>query len=331
MIPLGRPLDPAQITRVQSPPVKEDGTLAQRGSVLPIASSFYKDLLDHISDGVYFVDTQRRILFWNEAACRLSGYTGEEAVGRACPHGVLCHVDEGGKSLCNGDCPLAASLTDGQSHEMRIFVLHKLGRRVPVTVRVEPVRGPDGSIIGAVQIFSDDSAYQDARRRIEEMERLAFFDHVTGLPNRRFAEMSLQTALSEYHSHHDPFGVLLIDLDDFKAVNDRFGHGAGDRALREVGHSLVGALRPSDVLGRWGGDEFIAIVHHVNAGVLEDLARRCSAMVAATSFATGDGLPVDLSVSIGETLVVPADAPETLAGRADDLMYRNKLQKGLVR
>ena len=162
------------------------------------------------------------------------------------------------------------------------------------------------------------------------MERLAFFDHVTDLPNRRFAEMALQTALTEYHSHHDPFGVLLVDLDDFKVVNDRFGHGAGDRALREVGHSLVGALRPSDVVGRWGGDEFIAIVHHVNAEVLEHLACRCAAMVAATSFATGDGLPVDLSVSIGDTLAAPADTPETLIRRADDLMYRNKVKKGLA-
>lgn len=72
------------------------------------------------------------------------------------------------------------------------------------------------------------------------MERLAFLDHVTGLPNRRFVEMSLQTALSEFHSHKDPFGVLVIDLDRFKAINDRHGHAIGDLALKRVAMTLVG-------------------------------------------------------------------------------------------
>jgi len=293
--------------------------------------TLYKAVLDRITDGVYVVDPERNILYWNEAAYRLTGYTAEEVVSRCCPDGVLCHVDEAGRQMCLNDCPLRASLTDGQSHEIRAFLLHKLGRRVPVTMRVEPVRAADGSVIGAVQIFSDDSAYQDARRKIEEMERLAFLDHVTELPNRRFVEMSLQTALREYESHKEPFGVLLIDLDDFKSVNDRFGHAAGDRALREVAMSLVGALRPTDVVGRWGGDEFIAIVHHVNAEVLEHLARRCSAMVAATSFLTGDGQPVPLSVTIGEMLVRLSDTPEMLNQRADELMYQRKVRKGLAR
>lgn len=299
--------------------------------MLPVDVSFYKSLLDRVSDGVYFVDAERRILFWNEAACRLSGFSGEEVAGRACPDGVLCHVAENGHSLCNHSCPLVAALTDGQPRHAHVFLLHKQGRRVPVTVRVDPICAADGSIVGAVQIFSDDSAHQDARRRIEEMERLAFLDHVAQVPNRRFGEMALQTALSEYHSHHDPFGVLLIDLDDFKAVNDRFGHATGDQALREAAMTLGGALRPTDIVGRWGGDEFLAIVHHVNREVLEQLAARCSAMIAATSFAGGEGQPGRLSLSIGAALVDPNDTAETLVKRADTLMYQNKVKKGLAR
>ena len=100
-----------------------------------------------------------------------------------------------------------------------------------MTARVQPLRAADGLIIGAVQIFSDDTAEQDSRRQIEEMGRLAFLDQVTQLPNRRFVEMSLQTALTEYRIHKEPFGLLVIDLDRFKAINDRFGHGIGDHAL----------------------------------------------------------------------------------------------------
>ncbi len=124
-----------------------------------------------------------------------------------------------------------------------------------MTARVEPIRADDGSIVGAVQVFRDDSAHHDIRRKIEDMERLAFLDHVTELPNRRFMEMSLQSALSEYRLHKDPFGVILIDLDRLKAINDRFGHVIGDRALKEVAMTLVGRCVPPILWGVGGGDE----------------------------------------------------------------------------
>lgn len=293
-------------------------------SGLPLDPNFHKTLLDRVSDGVYFVDTERRILFWNEGAYRLTGYKAEEAVGRCCPEGVLCHINDAGDGLCTENCPLSGALRDGKKREVCVILRHKSGHRVPVTARVEPIRGVDGSIVGAVQIFTDDSVHQDARRKVQDMERLAFFDHITELPNRRFLEMSLQTALSEYHLHKDPFGVLLMDLDQLKPINDRFGHAAGDRALRAVAMTLVGALRPTDIVGRWGGDEFVAIVHHVNSDILQNLAERCRTMIANTSFPTSEGEPMSLSVSIGQTLVRSPDTAEAVVKRADELMYQNK-------
>jgi diguanylate cyclase (GGDEF)-like protein len=178
--------------------------------------------------------------------------------------------------------------------------------------------------VGAVQIFSDDTAEQDSRRQIEEMGRLAFLDQVTQLPNRRFVEMSLQTALTEYRIHKEPFGVLVIDLDRFKAINDGFGHATGDNTLLEVAKTLKGTLRPTDIVGRWGGDEFIAIVHHVSNEILMQLAERCCTMVEQISIPTGDGVSVSASVSIGGTLSLADDTADTLIKRADQLMYRNK-------
>jgi diguanylate cyclase (GGDEF)-like protein len=213
---------------------------------------------------------------------------------------------------------------------VEVFLRHKQGRRVPVTVRVQPIRAADGSIAGAVQIFSDDSAEQDARRRIEEMERLAFLDHVTQLPNRRFVEMSLQTALNEFQIHRNPFGLLVIDLDQFKSINDRFGHACGDRALLEVAKTLAGALRPTDVVGRWGGDEFIAIARHINQKNLRRVSERCRALVAGTTYANCDDCRASVSVSIGATLALPGDTAEAMIKRADTLMYRNKPIAGVT-
>jgi diguanylate cyclase (GGDEF)-like protein/PAS domain S-box-containing protein len=291
----------------------------------PSDPAFFKGLLDHMSDGVYFVDRDRRILYWNDGAARLTGYTSEELVGRSCQDDTLCHVDGSGTHLCQNGCPLTASITDGGLHEAQVFLRHKQGWRVPVLVRVQPIRDTNGEITGAVEIFSDDSAQHAARRKNEELERLAFLDQVTKLPNRRYVEMSLQTVLSEYRVHNDAFGVLLIDLDRFKNINDRFGHANGDRALQEVAKTLVGTLRTTDIVGRWGGDEFLAVVRHVNHDNLTMLAERCCTLVAETSLPVGEGEVVSLSVSIGGALVTPEDGPESIVHQADDAMYRGKV------
>jgi diguanylate cyclase (GGDEF)-like protein len=219
---------------------------------------------------------------------------------------------------------LAASIEDGDQHEASVFLRHKQGGRVPVNVRVQPMRGADGSIIGAVEIFSDDSVQRDVRRKAEAMKRMAFLDHLTQLPNRRYLEMSIRTALSEFEVHKDPFGVLVIDLDRFKNINDSFGHSCGDLALQEVAKTLTGALRPEDTVGRWGGDEFLAIVRNVDVENLRKLAERCVALVRQTTISSNDERLISLSISVGAALVHPGETGEQLFLRADELMYRGK-------
>jgi diguanylate cyclase (GGDEF)-like protein len=157
-----------------------------------------------------------------------------------------------------------------------------------------------------------------------EMERLAFLDPMTRLPNRRFMEMSVHTALSEHQVHQDPFGVLMFDLDRLKTINDTFGHHCGDRALREVAKTLTGSLRTGDIVGRWGGDEFLAIVKNVNREILGTLADRCAVMVRETSISMGAEKPVFLSISAGAALVHPGESVKALIHRADELLYRSK-------
>jgi diguanylate cyclase (GGDEF)-like protein/PAS domain S-box-containing protein len=286
--------------------------------------TFYKELLDRMSDGVYFVDRERQILYWNEGASRLTGYKAEEVVGRHCQDDLLCHVDSGGHRLCNDGCPLSACVGDGKARSADVFLRHKQGGRVPVNVRVQPIHGADGSIIGAVEIFNDNSAEHEARRKADAMERLAFLDPLTQLPNRRFLEMSVQTAMIESGAHGDPFGVLVIDLNNFKAINDTTGHAGGDRALQEVARTLVGALRTADTVGRWGGDEFLAIVRNVNEAVMQELAGRCVMLVEKTTVLTPEGEFGGLSISVGGAMMQAGESVEELIRRADERMYQAK-------
>jgi diguanylate cyclase (GGDEF)-like protein/PAS domain S-box-containing protein len=293
-------------------------------SIVPTDPDFYRKLLDHIGNGVYFVDRQRKILYWNEGAYRLTGYKAEEILGKHCHDNILCHVDQLGNSLCRGLCPLMASMSSGEVHEANIFLRHKQGRRVPVSVQVRPLRGADGSVIGAVEIFSDNSAEIDAGRKIEAMNRLAFLDDLTKLPNRRFLEMSLKTALSEFEVHKDPFGLFVIDIDRFKQINDSFGHAMGDKALQEAANTLTGSLRPTDIVGRWGGDEFLAIARNINPQILRELAERCVVLISETSVLGDDETRFSLSVSVGAALSRPGESAEDLFLRADELLYQSK-------
>lgn len=277
-----------------------------------------------MSDGVYFVDRDRTILYWNKAASRLAGYSAEEILGRHCQDNILCHVDYEGHKLCLECCPLSASIIDGETHRASVFLLHKDGMRVPVSVRVQPIKNADGSIVGAVEIFSDNSAQIEAQRKLAGMGRLAFLDHLTQLPNRRFISMFVRSMLREYEAHKDPFAVLMFDIDMFKNINDSCGHECGDLALQTVAKTLSGSLRPSDIVGRWGGDEFLAIAKSVNHEILRTLAERCITLIRETAILIESAKPLSLSISVGAALVRSGDTVETLIHRADELMYQSK-------
>lgn len=295
-----------------------------RVSTAPTDPELFKDLLDHMSDGVYVSGNDRRVLYCNKAAVGLTGYEAEEVVGKTCSENGHCPIGHNGRSVCEEGCLLSESLKDGAARRTKAFFLHKQGRRVPVSVRVEPIVARDGTVIGVAEIFKDQSQREAARRKVEAMERLAFIDPLTQMPNRRSLEMSLQAALLEYKVTGMPFGALLIDLDKLKKINDSFGHAHGDYALNQVAKILCATMRPTDTVGRWGGDEFLAILPGVTTGILRQLAIRCGANVARDSFSEIDSQPVSLSVSVGGTLACDKDTAETLIARADDLMYESK-------
>jgi diguanylate cyclase (GGDEF)-like protein len=165
------------------------------------------------------------------------------------------------------------------------------------------------------------------RRRLaglnDELERLVGVDALTGLSNRRQIESELMRAVSAARRHDAELSVLLIDVDRFKAVNDRHGHQTGDRALAAVARAMERALRREDLLGRWGGEEFIAILPGADADGAAVVAERIRAGVAELEVLTDDSLPIGLTASVG----VAAGAREganALVQRADGALYAAK-------
>jgi len=284
---------------------------------------FYKSVLDNLYDGVYFVDRERRITYWNRGAERITGYPAEQVMGRCCSENVLMHVDECGGQLCQAACPLWHSMRDGATREAQVFLHHASGHRVPVSVRVAPLHAAAGTLIGAVEVFSDNTSMVRVQQRVSDLVRAVEQDPLTGIGNRRYIETRLESALLERQVHGETSGVLFFDVDHFKRVNDTFGHDVGDAVLRMVAKTLARNVRGSDTVGRWGGEEFVAVLVGVSELGLQAAADKLRTLVATCSLDNEHGV-IRVTVSVGATLARAEDTLETLIRRADRLLYQSK-------
>ncbi|MEW6593929.1 MAG: sensor domain-containing diguanylate cyclase [Thermodesulfobacteriota bacterium] len=284
----------------------------------------YKGILDHLYDGIYFVDAERRITYWNQAAELITGYGRDEVVGKCCSDRLLRHIDEQGTPLCEHGCPLTASLADGQSREAEVYLHHKKGHRLPVRIRVSPIFDENGRIVGAAELFSDNSAVSAITSRMAELEELALLDPLTRLANRRFVENAIENCIRELNRYGWATGILFLDVDNFKQVNDVHGHDVGDEVLRRIATTLRANSRGFDLFGRWGGEEFVGVVRNVGAVQLTAVAEKMRMLIAHTTVPSGGEKGLTVTVSIGATLLRPEDTAEEVVRRADRLMYQSK-------
>lgn len=290
-----------------------DLTLRHRGEWLDAT-------LASVSDGVIATDRTGRVRFMNHAAERLTGWSRTQAfdhelsnvMGTAvgdddwsaaeAVHGVLA----GGEELKGG----------------RVFTLARSdGTEMTLELRAAPIRSVRDERAGSVLLFHDVS---EQRRHEEQLLRLAHHDPLTGLPTRIMYEERLGQALDQSRRTGRPVGVVVVDIDRFKEVNDGHGHAAGDGLLAAAADRILGCLRRSDTAARIGGDE-IAIV-------LPDLETPAGASRVAAKLVeafrrpfTIDGHELAATISAGVS-VFPRDAEDAaeLLERADEALYRAK-------
>ncbi|HYM84865.1 MAG TPA: sensor domain-containing diguanylate cyclase [Candidatus Dormibacteraeota bacterium] len=283
----------------------------------------HRVILDNLADGVYYVDRRRRITYWNRGAEILTGYGATDVVGRRCFDDLLKHVDAEGHQLCADGCPLVATMSDGERRQVEVWLRHRDGSRRPVRVRTAPITS-DGRVLGAVEIFDDATSLVETRQAMWRARHDALTDDLTGLANRRLFDLLLGARLEDRSRYGTGLGLLILDLDRFKDVNDRHGHQVGDDVLRAVAATLEGGVRAGDAVARWGGDEFGVLVGHASRGEMDSVAERLLALVASTEVRVADGELVGVSVSIGGASAIPDEPADALFGRADSALYEAK-------
>lgn len=195
------------------------------------------------------------IVSWNSAAERLFGYTEQEALG----HSILFIVPP---ELMGEESAVLDRLAQGQRVEdLHTHRFNRDGQRIPVTMTISPLRDRDGQVIGASSIVRERASLADNQ---PELLRLAYQDPLTSVSNRTHLLDRLEQAMrrTERTQH---FGALIfVDLDNFKQVNDTASHAAGDRVLVKCARRMQSVLREYDTVGRWGGDEFVALIEELD-------------------------------------------------------------------
>ncbi|NEZ05018.1 diguanylate cyclase [Wenzhouxiangella sp. XN201] len=280
--------------------------------------------LESIGDAVISTDAKGRVTYLNAVAEDLTGWAREGAFGEAFSQ-VFKVVDADTGEPARNPAERAMESLDIVEIPENCLLLRPDGSELAIEDSAAPILDAEGRLTGAVVIFRDRKM---SRESTAKMAHLARHDALTGLCNRvSFAEHFKQ-AINLARRHENQVGLLFIDLDNFKQINDSLGHKAGDRLLRNLSRILISCVRNTDLVCRYGGDEFVVMLSEINR--LEDAATvAVNIRAAAAKPIQVQGHLIGLELSIGISLYPENGADlEALVHRADAAMYHAKFDGG---
>jgi diguanylate cyclase (GGDEF)-like protein/PAS domain S-box-containing protein len=280
-------------------------------------------VLEHIEDGIIACDTKGQLSMFNRAARELHGLRTDIPPHELwVEHYRLFHPeDENG--LQPVDIPLIKALNGRRLKNEEMTIVRADGKKRHVQVSGQPMSDKNGRQLGAVISLHD---ITDLKKTKEQLREIAYLDPLTGTPNRRLFHNLLSQAVRRAKRSREFMAVLFLDLDNFKHVNDELGHETGDRLLKEVAAALKNYLRESDIICRWGGDEFVVALPKLGS-------EADASLVAAKVGAAVRSVVVEryslcrISTSIGIALYPDhAEIADQLIRAADKAMYTAKQQ-----
>lgn len=257
---------------------------------------------------LYRTDAHGKITYVSQALCETCGYAKEELLGK--PLEYFNQPSSCQETLSS----MKTALQSGHSWHGEFENLHKNGTTYWVETQISPTFDKYGNIEG-YNAF----AYNITDKK--RIQALSNTDSLTQIPNRLFLDAFYAKKLSCVKRYEEIFSIIIIDLDYFKAINDTFGHTCGDRVLVEMATLLKRSIRESDVLGRWGGEEFVIICPNATKDDAVVLAEKIQTLVRNTTFEKG---VVRLTCSIGIAHFEPNDKETDTFNRADQALYEAK-------
>lgn len=284
------------------------------------SAELFRQIVAETADGIIGIDSESRIVLFNKSAESMFGWLAEHVLGKDI--GVLlperhrvahpAYIAE----FMQGD-DVTRYMGKRNAH---IVGLRADGTEIPLGATISRIESPSGMLmIAIVRDISDRMSFQD------ELERIANVDPLTGVLNRRAFLKRAENERQRSARYKQNISILLLDLDHFKSINDRYGHKAGDLALCNFSRICRQELRSTDIFARWGGEEFIALLVEADLDDAIDTAERIRTNTEKFSFRERSHGDISFTVSIGvSTISGGQDTIENGIRRADDALYAAK-------
>lgn len=288
----------------------------------------WRTLFDLLPVGASVLDGGNRIVEHNRALERILGLTAGQLEGGEYLGWRFAGPD--GVALDRGQLPSARARRTNRSVDPVELTIERIdGSRVSTLVSAAPLPRPPGGVVVVTHDItpqvraaeSERRAKAELERALQEQTELAQIDPLTRASNRRHFYRMAEHELALAYRHRHALSVVLLDLDDFKSINDRFGHAVGDELLREVAQAMRTTLRATDVLARHGGEEFVVLLPHTDSASAGLVAEHLRAAVSACRISTGAVAP---TTSAGVATARDGDTIDSLVRRADQAMYAAK-------
>jgi len=288
-----------------------------------VTGNFCNSVLNQLQDAVVCLNRDRKVVYWNKAAERMSGFEAAARMGKACYEEPALFVDFGGLNLCRDKCPVAMTLKDGAPRNLDVYLQHKEGFRTPASLRIIPVFNEDGETIGAVEAFTSTAPKVTIPLALDELEKMGLIDTETGIPSKQYLDMTLNTRLEEFQKYGLSFGLIYVDIDNYGKVLEKFGRFNAGKIVRTVARTLHKNIRFFDIVGRWSTEEFLVILLNIDDSRMDIVANKLRLLVAESYITTETGM-LNATVSLGASLVLRYDTVESLVKRGEQLMMHSK-------
>lgn len=302
-----------------------------------------KIALDTLSEGLVILDNESRIVFANQSFVKIVNRPLEKLLAKKCQDFPWERVD----SLVEDELPWLQTLNIGSENRSYIlsYVINPM-KKLTLSVNSSPVLGANSEILGALVTFDDisrveknnqeltrlitelDKSQREISRQNKELKYLATRDSLTGVLNRRSLMQSLESSLLHAREIGEPICCLMIDVDHFKSVNDNYGHLEGDNVIKLLANTLLKQSRPNDLVGRYGGEEFILVLPGSDRDSGMAIAERVRSAIETNHLSKRDSyIPVTASIGVAclhsSEDQLSIDSAEFI-DRADVALYRAK-------
>jgi len=279
----------------------------------------YLSIINALEEGVYFLDKQRNITYWNRAAEKITGYSATEIIGRSCKDNILVHVNEQGVNLCQNLCPVVSTIHDGVAHSANVYLHHKNGHRVSVHVRTFPLRNERDEIIGVAEVFSDNSFQRIEINKIQELMKYSFIDEATGCYNQRYARSKISSMMKETHDNEIPFAILLVKIINYRQVNEKLGLNLGEIILSVAVKTTQSAIDLDKIVCRWKDDQIMVLIPNARPVLIQGYVNKLAVLLQESfvSVATEKRYPI---AKIGHIMVNKFDQLDDIMEKIESLM-----------